>query len=411
MSIKADVPTHLCGWNKKLVGWIQPIQLQEREYRDLVINNIETTDQNSLYLLPINMARGEYFLLEYRNPRSTAKFDKTDSDFSVYFWQYLALGCDTLDRGLLITHVHDSLGAPFWRINAGKPAYPHYTVAVEDAGYNPAHNISSNPGGHPSDSAQWWYPYETRKGAAFSSETPDQHVFGPTTVPNSSGYYGPTGITVRVDSIVNDKLYTYVIYDRDSDDIANLTDNCPSIANADQLDTDHDGIGDACDNCAVIANSNQLDTDLDGVGDACDNCATNTNANQLDTDMDGIGNVCDNCATIANSNQLDTDLDGVGNLCDNCPTVANANQLDSDHNGIGDACQGCCVGTTGNVNMIADVDASDLSALVSFLTGGSFVPSCMKEADVNRSGGIDASDLSALVSYLTGGSFVLPNCG
>jgi hypothetical protein len=71
---------------------------------------------------------------------------------------------------------------------------------------------------------------------------------------------------------------------------------------------------------------------------------------------------------------------------------------------------GCCVGVTGNVNMAGGVDVSDLSALVSYLSGGTFVPPCLKEADVNASGNVDVSDLSALVSYLSGGAFVLPTC-
>ena len=33
----------------------------------------------------------------------------------------------------------------------------------------------------------------------------------------------------------------------DSDTIDNLTDNCPAIANTNQLDTDNDGAGDVCD--------------------------------------------------------------------------------------------------------------------------------------------------------------------
>ncbi len=111
---------------------------------------------------------------------------------------------------MLITHVHDSLGAYYWRINSGTPDYPHYTVAVEDAGYNPAWDASHNPEGHVTDSAQWWYPYETRRAAPFSNDVSGQEIFNPTTYPNSDGYSGPSGIVVRVDSIVDDKLFAYV---------------------------------------------------------------------------------------------------------------------------------------------------------------------------------------------------------
>ena len=71
---------------------------------------------------------------------------------------------------------------------------------------------------------------------------------------------------------------------------------------------------------------------------------------------------------------------------------------------------GCCIELRGNVNMSGIVDLADLSALVSYLTGGGFVPSCQEEANLNGIGIIDLADLSALVSYLTGGGFQLPNC-
>jgi hypothetical protein len=68
------------------------------------------------------------------------------------------------------------------------------------------------------------------------------------------------------------------------------------------------------------------------------------------------------------------------------------------------------VGLRGNVNEIGIVDLADLSALVSYLTGGGYVPPCPDGANVNGSGIIDLADLSALVSYLTGGGYVLPTC-
>ncbi len=70
----------------------------------------------------------------------------------------------------------------------------------------------------------------------------------------------------------------------------------------------------------------------------------------------------------------------------------------------------CCIGTSGNVNMTGIVDLADLSALVSYLTGGGYVLQCNDEANVNLTGIVDLADLSALVSYLTGGGYVLPNC-
>ncbi|PWB70449.1 hypothetical protein C3F09_09040 [candidate division GN15 bacterium] len=196
--------------------------------------------------------------------------------------------------------------------------------------------------------------------------------------------------------------------DSDGDRLVNASDNCPSVANKFQEDGDADGVGDVCDNCLAVANSDQADTDLDGIGDACDNCPSVTNLDQADGDLDGIGDVCDNC--------FDTDADGFGdpnhveNACpaDNCPYIGNPTQLDTDHDGIGDAC--CCVGTRGNVNYVGIVDLSDLSALVSYLTGGGFMLPCPSEGNVNGSGIVDLSDLSALVSYLTGGGYILPTC-
>ncbi len=70
----------------------------------------------------------------------------------------------------------------------------------------------------------------------------------------------------------------------------------------------------------------------------------------------------------------------------------------------------CCTGTTGNVNVFGIVDLSDLSALVSYLTGGGFALPCGEEANVNALGIVDLSDLSLLVSYLTGGGASLPTC-
>ena len=73
--------------------------------------------------------------------------------------------------------------------------------------------------------------------------------------------------------IWSDRGKTYVLFgrnDTDGDEIADLFDNCPAVANPDQGDADADQIGDACDNCIDAANTDQRDTNADGFGNVCD---------------------------------------------------------------------------------------------------------------------------------------------
>ena len=142
--------------------------------------------------------------------------------------------------------------------------------------------------------------------------------------------------------------------DTDEDGIPNEADNCPLIANNDQMDQDMDEIGDVCDpdidgdghlneadNCPVFANADQADADGDNIGDVCDgdddndsvsdatdNCPLIPNTDQANSDGDGQGDACD----------LDDDNDGVPDTADNCPVIANSDQADFNNNGIGDVC-------------------------------------------------------------------------
>jgi hypothetical protein len=93
------------------------------------------------------------------------------------------------------------------------------------------------------------------------------------------GGYGTTGVF--------DDTWTWgdvAPPDGDGDGVADATDNCPSVANADQADLDGDGAGNACDS----------DDDNDGVLDTADNCPSVANANQANSDGDGAGDACDN---------------------------------------------------------------------------------------------------------------------
>jgi hypothetical protein len=65
--------------------------------------------------------------------------------------------------------------------------------------------------------------------------------------------------------------------DQDGDEVPDVLDNCPGLANPTQHDEDGDELGDRCDNCPHVANVDQLDilelidgAQADGVGDACD---------------------------------------------------------------------------------------------------------------------------------------------
>lgn len=187
---------------------------------------------------------------------------------------------------------------------------------------------------------------------------------------------------------------TAVLYpnpDRDGDGVLNTQDNCPTVSNANQLNTDGDAYGNACDgdddndtkadtadNCPLVSNPTQTNTDGDALGNACDpdddndgkldaadNCPTVSNATQVDTDGDGKGDACeadndndgvldtaDNCPVVVNADQANLDGDALGDACDsdrdgdgdadaadNCPDLSNADQLDANADGTGDACQ------------------------------------------------------------------------
>ncbi len=215
--------------------------------------------------------------------------------------------------------------------------------------------------------------------------------------------------------VIDDFVIEETPIDTDNDGVADRLDNCPTISNANQLNTDGDAMGNACDddddndgipdvidNCPLTNNPDQADSDNDGIGDVCedpndddgdgildtdDNCSTVANPNQEDSDNDGIGDACDddddndgvsnnidNCVTMYNPNQEDIDNDGIGDVCDsdddgdgildvndNCSMIANTNQEDSDENGIGDACDS----TAGDIDgdgITDDIDNCPMAA-------------------------------------------------
>ncbi|MBI1731684.1 MAG: S8 family serine peptidase [Gammaproteobacteria bacterium] len=146
--------------------------------------------------------------------------------------------------------------------------------------------------------------------------------------------------TGRIDAVA--ALEAIDVPDSDGDDVADGSDNCPLVSNADQRDTDGDIQGDACDQ----------DDDNDGLGDTADNCSLTPNSGQEDFDVDDAGDDCDadddndgmaDDYEIANALNprdaadaaLDPDGDGLSNLQESAYGSA-AGNTDSDSDGIAD---------------------------------------------------------------------------
>jgi hypothetical protein len=121
--------------------------------------------------------------------------------------------------------------------------------------------------------------------------------------------------TLNSDSVEGSNLYPVLEaqQDGDGDGIADGDDNCAAIFNpvrpldqGYQSDFDGDGLGDVCDPCPIDPDTTDCtvfdpdDKDLDGVKDLQDNCPGIANEDQVDTDNDQKGDPCDLCPEIAN---------------------------------------------------------------------------------------------------------------
>lgn len=167
----------------------------------------------------------------------------------------------------------------------------------------------------------------------------------------------------------------------DDDEWCNLLDNCPAIANNDQLDFDGDLQGDICD----------ADIDGDGVANDGDNCPALPNPDQSDINGNDIGDLCDN----------EADGDGIPNGDDNCPFVPNAGQQDFDNDGMGDACDP-------NADMVLTLSSQPATATA----GGNFTVTASVDNDgpqtVQSATLTIALPAQATLSAINAGSWICP---
>jgi streptogramin lyase len=131
------------------------------------------------------------------------------------------------------------------------------------------------------------------------------------------------------------------------------------------LDSDGDGTPESADNCPELANPDQLDSDVDGIGDVCDS----------DDDGDGILDLSDNCRLLATTDQTDSNQDGYGNRCD-------ADYASAGSPVLGDG-------------VVGAPDFSRFKAAFGAATGN---PAYSAEIDFNSDGAIGAADFSMFKS-------------
>ncbi len=187
-------------------------------------------------------------------------------------------------------------------------------------------------------------------------------------------------------------------------------------------DTDGDGIPDIIDNCPLIANANQIDADNDSYGAACDCNDTNASVNPGATELcDGIDNNCngqidESGGTI--SYFADADGDGFGNsaistMACNPPAgyVLNANDCNdtdaSSYPGAPEICDGLDNDCDGEVDEgVLDTIPPQITCKAFSVSAPAGTTININPQDVYHSGSDDCSSIS-LIS-VSPNSFNLP---
>lgn len=226
-------------------------------------------------------------------------------------------------------------------------------VASADA-TAPETTITSGPSGTTSNRTPS-FEFSSSEAASTFECSVDSGAFASCSSPHTVGTLGggPHTFEVRARDAVSNldptpasRSFTVATpADEDGDGVPNETDNCRSIANADQANGDGDAAGDACDSEGPRP---ALDSDQDGRPDTADNCPTIVNADQADADGSSGGDACDpdddndglddSLETTRGTSpfDLDSDDDGLRDSIEVVATETDPARRDSDRDGLTD---------------------------------------------------------------------------
>jgi hypothetical protein len=179
----------------------------------------------------------------------------------------------TFNPPILLGHASSTLGVEMLSSGAATlylPGYGSYRLGYTSAAKAVSVVSATSPAGtYDTVRLDWTFTVSGRVQNQPFSETEGASLF-------LARYIGPVRQVIGGTGATETMELVSAFIDHDADTISATIDNCPLVANPDQLDTDADGIGNVCD----------ADDDNDGLSDV-DEAIWSTDPLLPDTDHDG----------------------------------------------------------------------------------------------------------------------------